>query len=210
MGLSSEIASAAVAVLTAVAVGLVVDDFKEWLPRIVERLIDRAVARLPDQGCRERFSEEWRSHVADTPGHLCKVWVSVGFLRASRSIARASRGEPVWVATALDIVTSFGVRIVQRRLYLDLHKELAQQPNAVLCDMVLREMQRRFEPTLRKMLRSRLSRFREARQLADDLGTEFVRVGLDYVRELQENPRTPRHLSETGETDPSDSSRAES
>ena len=43
MGLSSEIASAAIAMFTAVAVGLIVDDFKEWVPRIVDALIDRAV-----------------------------------------------------------------------------------------------------------------------------------------------------------------------
>lgn len=54
------------------------DEFKEWTPWIVARLIKRAVAKLPED-CQERSREEWHSHVNDIPGMSEKLslhWVS--------------------------------------------------------------------------------------------------------------------------------------
>ncbi|WP_119462934.1 sugar transferase [Rhodospirillaceae bacterium SYSU D60014] len=61
-------------------------EFKVWVPWITERLIERAVQNLPpDQ--RERFAEEWRSHVNDIPGEIGKLVVALGLLPASRKMA---------------------------------------------------------------------------------------------------------------------------
>jgi len=69
---------------------MVTDDIKAWLPRVTERFTDKAVKRLPrDQ--RDRFAEEWRSYVADTPGDISKLIAAVGFLRASTAMASATR-----------------------------------------------------------------------------------------------------------------------
>jgi lipopolysaccharide/colanic/teichoic acid biosynthesis glycosyltransferase len=62
------------------------DEFKSWAPWIVRHVIDRAVSMLPkDQ--RERFAEEWRSHVNEIPGDIGKLIVALGFLVASSRMA---------------------------------------------------------------------------------------------------------------------------
>ena len=73
------------AIVVATLSRLLADDAKAWLPRIKDNLIERAVARLPiDQ--RERYREEWSSHVDDVPGELSRLFVAAGFLRASKRI----------------------------------------------------------------------------------------------------------------------------
>ncbi|HEY2391222.1 MAG TPA: hypothetical protein VGK22_08605 [Candidatus Angelobacter sp.] len=66
------------------------DDFKEWTPWFVGRLIQLAVMRLP-KSQQIRYSEEWRSHVNDIPGHFGKLWVAYGFFRAANKIAVAEK-----------------------------------------------------------------------------------------------------------------------
>ena len=61
---------------------LCADEAKAWLPRVAERITDCAVGCLP-KNLRERYSEEWRSHLDQVPGPLTKVWVAAGFLRAA-------------------------------------------------------------------------------------------------------------------------------
>lgn len=74
-----------IAFVLAILAKLAADELKAWSPRLVERLIRRAVARLPkDQ--RERMDEEWRAYVNDTPGDLWKLVQACGFLRAARVI----------------------------------------------------------------------------------------------------------------------------
>lgn len=53
------------------------DDLKEWIPIVVEKLIQLAVSNLPAD-YQERFAEEWRSHVSDVPGHIAKLCVAGG------------------------------------------------------------------------------------------------------------------------------------
>jgi lipopolysaccharide/colanic/teichoic acid biosynthesis glycosyltransferase len=69
------------------------DDFKAWTPRLVKRLIERAVATLPRPDQRERYAEEWQSHANDVPGELGKVFVCLGFLRAARKMAALNNRE---------------------------------------------------------------------------------------------------------------------
>jgi len=73
-------------ILGAVLSRLLADDFKAWTPRIVESLIRRAIRRLPES-MRERFTEEWRSDVNDTPGDIGKLVKALGFRRAARRMA---------------------------------------------------------------------------------------------------------------------------
>jgi hypothetical protein len=189
MGLISDIASSLLDVATAVAVRLVTDDLSQQIPHVVERLIDRAVNRLPDAKDRERYGEEWRSHVADTPGNLRKVWTALDCLRASRSIARAGREQPAWAVAVLDSLAFRGTKIVQRPLLRDLRNALAPQCTPAQCDFALEQVKLRFEPILRSMIRASFSRFGNYRQLADDAQAEFQKVILDFRRELQEQAR---------------------
>jgi hypothetical protein len=74
------------AVLFALLAALVIAGAtKAWLPGIIDRLTDRAIKRLPhDQ--RDRFAEEWKSYVNDTPGDLRKLIAAVGFLFSAKKM----------------------------------------------------------------------------------------------------------------------------
>lgn len=89
MGVIGTVFLAVFSILGAVVVKLLADEAKAWLPRIVERLIDQAVKRLPAK-YRERFAEEWRSHIDDIPGDLAKFYNAFGCIFASVNIRWAS------------------------------------------------------------------------------------------------------------------------
>lgn len=201
MGLIANIASIALTVLAAVVARLMAEDFKEWTPRIVERLIDQAVRGLPDQQSRERYSEEWRSDVADIPGTLGKLWFAAGCLTASRSIAREARGEAAWITAILDAIAFRGASIVQRPFLRALRKELLKQCDPVLCDKAVCEVERRFEPILRQSLRSRLRQFGGYHATADAIRQEFANVIWNYCRELQDQAKRASS-NPTGQTVP--------
>jgi hypothetical protein len=74
----------------AVLVRLLADEFTAWNPRILEKLIECAVRRLPAE-LRPRFGEEWRSHLNDTPGELGKLLTAIGCWGASQRISRPPR-----------------------------------------------------------------------------------------------------------------------
>jgi hypothetical protein len=63
------------------------DEFKAWTPRLIKYFIQRAVRQLPESQ-RERFTEEWQSHVDEIPGEVGKLVVAFGFLRASSNMSR--------------------------------------------------------------------------------------------------------------------------
>ena len=70
---------------------LFADEFKEWLPWITERIVQRAVRSLPENQ-RERFCEEWHSHLSQVPGELTKLWVAFGFIRAGWKMSKILSG----------------------------------------------------------------------------------------------------------------------
>jgi len=61
---------------------LCADEVKAWLPPVAERITRWAVRCLPKE-LRQRYSEEWHSHLNDVPGSFAKVWVAFGFLSAA-------------------------------------------------------------------------------------------------------------------------------
>jgi len=73
---------------------LCADEVKAWLPPVAERITKWAVRCLPKE-LKERYSEEWRSHLNDVPGSLTKVWVACGFLSAATQIS--SRIAAFWL-----------------------------------------------------------------------------------------------------------------
>jgi hypothetical protein len=76
----------AAGVFTAILSTLLADEFADWTPRIVQNLIRLSVARLSNTQ-RERFQEEWESHVNDVPGKFGKLLCAAGFLVAAYKIA---------------------------------------------------------------------------------------------------------------------------
>ena len=61
-------------------------EFTAWMPWIIERLIRRAVTKLPDPQ-RERFEEEWRSYIDEIPGDIGKLIAAIGFGSAARQMS---------------------------------------------------------------------------------------------------------------------------
>jgi hypothetical protein len=71
-----------IAVGGAVLARLIADELKAWSPWITQKLIKAAVSQLAESQ-RERFSEEWLSHLNEIPGDLTKIGVALGFLLAA-------------------------------------------------------------------------------------------------------------------------------
>jgi lipopolysaccharide/colanic/teichoic acid biosynthesis glycosyltransferase len=67
---------------------LLADEFKAWAPSLVAHIIAAAVRKLP-AAKRERFSEEWKSHVNEVPGDISKIAAACGCLFAAWKIAEA-------------------------------------------------------------------------------------------------------------------------
>src|SRR5258708_685090 len=65
------------------------DEFKAWTPRLLAAVVQCAIRRLPEDQ-RERYAEEWRSHIDETPGEIGKLIVGLGLLPAARKLSRIS------------------------------------------------------------------------------------------------------------------------
>jgi hypothetical protein len=67
------------------------DEFKAWTPWLIGHIIRRAVCQLPENE-RERFAEEWQSHV-DDPGRYweanCQFWFFISFSENGPHLLRA-------------------------------------------------------------------------------------------------------------------------
>jgi hypothetical protein len=77
---------AVLGIIAAAASRQLADEFKAWTPWIIERLIKRAVRKLPEDW-RDRFEEEWLSHIHETPGEVGKLMAALGFLFAARQMS---------------------------------------------------------------------------------------------------------------------------
>ncbi len=78
-------------VTVAVLGRLTSDEFKAWTPKITRWVLAYAVSRLPEQ-LRDRYQEEWASHLADVPGDLGKLVEAAGFVWTARAAASTKFG----------------------------------------------------------------------------------------------------------------------
>jgi hypothetical protein len=74
-------------VITGILVAVLAEDLGAWLRWLTDRLLRRAVGRLPE-AVRDRYHEEWAADLEDTPGALAKLVVALGLCRASSMIRR--------------------------------------------------------------------------------------------------------------------------
>jgi hypothetical protein len=79
--------AAVLAVITSIFSRQVADELKAWTPWLVRWFVERSVLRLPAE-LRDRYKEEWSSHVQEIPGEVGKLLVAAGFLRAASGIQR--------------------------------------------------------------------------------------------------------------------------
>ena len=84
------VAAGLVAIFGTVLSRLLTDEAKAWIPWLTDRLIRRAIQRLPGEQ-RERYAEEWRSHIAEIPGDLGKLLVASQLLFAARRMSSNKR-----------------------------------------------------------------------------------------------------------------------
>ena len=90
MAMITGVGISVVGILTAILSKFMVAEIDAWSPTIIRRLIQLAVAWLPvDQ--RERYSEEWQSHVNEVPGKLGKFLLAAGFLLAAHKMSLTFR-----------------------------------------------------------------------------------------------------------------------
>jgi hypothetical protein len=62
------------------------DELKAWVPYFTNRLLRIAIERLPEAQ-RERFSEEWASHISEVPGEFGRIVFAMGCVVASQEMA---------------------------------------------------------------------------------------------------------------------------
>jgi hypothetical protein len=84
---------------------LLADEFKAWSPWIVERLIRRAIAKLPDE-CKERYDEEWRGHLNAIPGELGRLVTAFGLVIAADRICYGPWTKDLRLKTAFDKIAA--------------------------------------------------------------------------------------------------------
>jgi hypothetical protein len=81
-GILAALGATAAAILAGALSRQVADEFKAWSPWLTGRLLKCATKRLPEN-IRDRYGEEWASHVAETPGELGKLVAACGIIFAS-------------------------------------------------------------------------------------------------------------------------------
>jgi hypothetical protein len=74
-------------VLCSIISRLIAEEVKDWCPVIASWVTNRCVRLLPED-IRERYSEEWHSHLEDTPGRLSKAITAIEFAFAAFKISR--------------------------------------------------------------------------------------------------------------------------
>jgi len=96
---------------------LCADEVRTWLPWISERMIRLAVKRLPEDQ-RERYSEEWHSHLDEVPGEIGRLLTACGFVFAVKRVSRPNRILEVLWSTAMLVALSplFGLVYLMVRI----------------------------------------------------------------------------------------------
>jgi len=63
--------------------GLLANEFRAWIAYFPKWLVRRATSWLPEDQ-RERYAEEWLSHINEMPGDICKIAAALGFVLAAK------------------------------------------------------------------------------------------------------------------------------
>ena len=93
--MATALALAVVAVIAAVLARFFVDKLNIWMRSLTKRLLRIAIERLPEAQ-RERFSEEWASHINEVAEEISKIAVALGCISAAQQMASLSKSaEPV-------------------------------------------------------------------------------------------------------------------
>ncbi|MCJ2092100.1 sugar transferase [Methylobacterium sp. J-072] len=92
-----------VSLVISVAGRVLADEFKAFRPMIVDRLVARAVRKMPAE-LQERYAEEWRSHLEEIPGDIAKVWTAFGYNLVAGRIASSFFSWEITAKRALDVV----------------------------------------------------------------------------------------------------------
>lgn len=86
--------SAIAAAVGALLLKLISSEIGDWIPALARRIVRYAVFQLPQRE-RERYREEWLSHLEECPGKLGKLFHSVGCCVGARRLGRALCKAPV-------------------------------------------------------------------------------------------------------------------
>ena len=95
-------------ILRSVLCGQLTRELGGWTDWLVKRILKKAVMRLPESR-RERYEEEWRSHLNEVPGQIGKVWLTVGFLGAAQRMTLTPGHEPLTIESALRRLFDFTI-----------------------------------------------------------------------------------------------------
>ena len=79
-------------VITSVISKLLADELNAWIPWIARYITSFSARRLPKK-LRERFGEEWASHLNEVPGSLGKILTAISFLVAVPRMGLAIKRE---------------------------------------------------------------------------------------------------------------------
>ncbi|WP_343227775.1 hypothetical protein [Rhizobium laguerreae] len=82
MGVLTVIGAFLVALIVPAVSRLLSDEYKEWRPHLVRKVIRFSVRFLP-QSERGRYEEEFSAHIEDTPGDLSKLIVALSLIPAA-------------------------------------------------------------------------------------------------------------------------------
>jgi exopolysaccharide production protein ExoY len=105
------------------------EELKAWRPSLVGKIIALAVRKLPSAN-RERFSEEWKSHINEIPGDVGKIVVACGCLTAAWDIAEGPFGAR---KRALDLAfATFGLLVESPLLIVVALAVMTTSPGPVL------------------------------------------------------------------------------
>lgn len=167
---------------------LLTTELEDWMPYIIAYLIQRAGKRLPEGEARDQFVVQLAGDVATMPGLLGKIWFAYDAARGASKMARESSSDQLlWVERCRDFLAWHGARIVPRSLFKILKNDLHTRLPPEQADAVLRAVRTRFEPKLRVMLKTRITRFGNYRQTASEIEIAFARNLTEFLADVREN-----------------------
>jgi hypothetical protein len=105
MALTTALGLFVMSVLTAAFSRLLAEEIGDWSQWIIRSLIKTAAAILPEKQ-RERYVEEWQSHVNEVPGRIGKFCSAASLLTAAYKMARTdelSRLVEGWQQTLMQL-----------------------------------------------------------------------------------------------------------